>query len=75
MRQTIAQYIRNYDTCTMIEPARHAPYGRLKPLEVPVHRWSSISLDLVMALPLSNGYDALLFIRTGHTVTLLPVFR
>src|SRR5258706_11192324 len=34
MRHTIARYIRNCDTCTRIKPARYAPYGLLKPLEV-----------------------------------------
>jgi len=60
MRRTIAQYVRNYDTCARIKPARHAPYGLLKPLQVPFRKWSSISLDLVTGLPISNGFDALL---------------
>ena len=38
MRQTVAQFIRNCDTCARIKPARHAPYGLLKTLEVPVRR-------------------------------------
>src|SRR5258705_13962733 len=60
MRYTIARFIRNCHTCTQIKPARHAPYGLLKPLEVPFRRWSSISLDLITGLPMSNGFDALL---------------
>lgn len=62
MHQTIAQFIRNYDTCARIKPARHAPYGLLKPLEVPVCHWSSVSLDIVSGLPLSHDYDALLIV-------------
>jgi len=62
MRRTIAQYVRNCDTCTRIKPARHAPYGLLKPLQVPFRKWSSISLDLVTGLPISNGFDALLVV-------------
>jgi hypothetical protein len=35
MRHTIARYLRNCDTCARIKPARHAPYGFLKPLPIP----------------------------------------
>ena len=38
MRKTIARYIQNCDTCMRIKPARHAPYGLLKPLEIPIRR-------------------------------------
>jgi len=62
MRRTIAQYIRNYDTCARIKPARHAPYKLLQPLQVPFRKWSSISLDLVTGLSISNGFDALLVV-------------
>jgi len=60
--QTIACYIWNCDTCACIKPVRHAPYGLLKPLQVPFRKWSSVSLDLVTSLPKSNGYDALLVV-------------
>jgi len=39
IRRTIAQYVRNCDTCARIKPARHAPYGLLKPLQVPFRKW------------------------------------
>ena len=62
MRRTVAWFIRNCDTCTRIKPAHHAPYGLLKTLEVPVKRWSSVSLDLITGLPMSNGFNALLVV-------------
>lgn len=62
MRGTIAQYIGNCDTCSWIKPAHHAPYGLLKPLEIPIRCWTSVSLDLLTGLPPSNGYDALLVV-------------
>ena len=62
MHHTIARYIRNWETCTWIKPARHAPYRLLKSLEVPIRRWSSVSLDLITGLPPANGYDALLIV-------------
>ena len=62
MHHTIARYIRNCETCTRMTPAQHAPYGLLKHLEVPIRRWSTVSLDLITGLPLSSGHDALLVV-------------
>jgi len=62
MHQTIARYIRNCDTYARIKPVWHAPYGLLKPLQVPFRKWSSVSLNLVTGLPKSNSYDALLVV-------------
>ena len=62
MRQVIARFIRNCDTCSRIKPARHAPYGLLKPLEVPQRRWASVSMDFITGLPASKGMDTLLVI-------------
>ena len=62
IRKTIARYIRNCETCQRIKPVRHAPYGYLKPLEVPQRRWESISLDLITGLPSSNSFDAVLVV-------------
>lgn len=62
MRQTVAQFICNCDTYACIKPVRHTLYGLLKLLEVPFWHWSSISLDLVTGLPMSNGFDVLLVV-------------
>ena len=51
MHHTITRYIWNGETCTQIKPTRHAPYGLLKPVEVPIRWWSSVSLDLITRLP------------------------
>ena len=62
MRHTIARYIWNCENCTRIKPAQHAPYGLIKPLEVPIRWWSSVSLDVITGLSLSNGHDTLLVV-------------
>lgn len=54
MRKTIARYIKNCDICARIKPARHSPYGFLKPLSVPHRRWDSVSMDLIVGLPPSG---------------------
>lgn len=60
MRKTITRYVNNCDTCSRIKPARHAPYGFLKPLTVPQKRWESVSMDFIVGLPQSEGFDAIL---------------
>lgn len=59
MRKTIKRYLRNCDTCRRIKPTRHAPYGFLKPLEVPQKRWKSVSMDFIVFLPNSEGFTAI----------------
>ena len=54
MRKTIVKYVANCDTCTRSKPACHAPFGQLKPLEVPIRRWSSVSVDFITGLPESR---------------------
>jgi transposase InsO family protein len=59
MRRMVDQYLRNCHTCQRIRTPRHAPFGVLKPLPVPVRPWKSISMDFVTGLPLVDGYDAI----------------
>ena len=59
MRKDIAQFIRNCETCQRIKPVRHAPYGFLKPIQVPQKRWDSLSMDFITGLPVSDSQDCL----------------
>ena len=40
-------------------PWRHASHGTLLPLPVPDHTWQDISMDFVVGLPKSQGFDAI----------------
>ncbi|KAH8144283.1 uncharacterized protein LAJ45_11743 [Morchella importuna] len=62
MRKYVARYVDHCDTCSRIKPARHAPYGLLKPLVPPVKPWSSLSMDHVTGLPESQGSNAILVV-------------
>lgn len=62
MRDTIKQYIRNCEICSRIKPPRHAPYGFLKPLQVPQRRWTDVSFDLITQLPSSEGFTSILVV-------------
>ena len=60
MRQLINRYVRNCHTCARAKSRRHAKYGVLKPLPVPNKRWSDLSVDFVVGLPVSEGYNAIM---------------
>ena len=61
-----------------------APAGKLMPNRIPYCQWQIISVDLIMELPQSHGYDSTLiavdrlskrahFIATMSNITLLRV--
>lgn len=61
------EYVDTCDTCarTKIFPAK--PLGPLKPNEVPEGPWQIITSDLIVGLPKSNGYDAILVTSNRFT--------
>ena len=80
MRQYVNLYVNSCDTCSRNKSPRHAKYGPLKPLPVPSTPWNSVSMDFIVELPSSSGYDAILvcvdrltkmahFCPTNSTVT------
>ncbi|CCA76076.1 related to TY3B-TY3B protein [Serendipita indica DSM 11827] len=46
------------DTCQKIKPYRHAPYGLLNPINAPFRPFDTITMDFIMDLPPSRGYDS-----------------
>ena len=42
-----------------MKPRRHTPHGTLLPLLVPDPLWQDISMDFVVGLPKSQGFDAI----------------
>ena len=72
-RMYVHRYVDHCDTCHQIKPIRHAPFGLIKPFELPHRPWDTISMDFITALPPSNGKDALWVIidrltKMGHFV-------
>lgn len=55
-------YVEACDTCPRIKTPQHKPYGLLKPLDIPNRPWKSISMDFIVKLPLSHGYDSILVV-------------
>src|SRR6266481_2197804 len=58
----IAKYVKGCDLCNRMKTFPASPAGKLMPNCIPDHRWQVISVDLIMELPPSHGYDALLVV-------------
>lgn len=62
----VRKYVKNYvltcDQCQRSKTPRHKPHGLLQPLPVPHRPWISISMDFIVKLPLSQGYDSILVV-------------
>jgi len=56
MDEQITEYVRSCDICQHNKVIRHKKYGPLEPIDVPMKPWTSISMDLIVGLPKSEGY-------------------
>ena len=59
MRKKVLQYAQNCDTCQRDKPSRHQPYGQLHPIDAPIKPWNWVTVDFVVKLPKSGGYDSI----------------
>ena len=55
----VRRYVQACDTCARIKTPRHKPYGLLQPLDIPSRPWKAISMDFIVKLPISHGYDSI----------------
>lgn len=79
MREFIATYIKSCD-CFRFKSTRHKPLGLLQPLPIPQVPFSDISVDFIVGLPPSLGYNSIcvfvcrlikraIFVRCQDTIT------
>ena len=59
MRKDVERFVANCHTCHRTKPRRHASHETLLPLPVPDRPWQDISMDFVVRLPKSKGFDAI----------------
>ena len=67
MRQEIYDYVDRCDTCQRNKSPRHKPFGLLQPLPVPSRPWSSLSMDFIVKLPKSKGFDSIFVVVCRFT--------
>jgi hypothetical protein len=59
MRRFVKEYVQTCETCVWNKTSRHTPYGELHPFPIPARPWQSVSIDFIMELPPSSGYNAI----------------
>ena len=62
MSRYIGQYTATCDLCLRTKVLRQPPTGHLESLPTPDTRWNTISVDFVVELPESDGYDAIMVV-------------
>ena len=80
MSRYVGQYVSTCDLCLRTKAQHHLPIGELHPLPIPEEHWEVISVDFIVELPESGGYDTIMavvdsvgkwlhFIKTVTTIT------
>ena len=80
MSQYVGMYVSHCDLCLRTKIQHHLPSGELQPLPIPEERWDVISVDFILELPESGGYNSIMvavdsvgkrshFVKTVTTVT------
>jgi hypothetical protein len=67
MRSFVNTYVQGCETCKRNKTPRHQPYGLLQPLPIPQAPWQSISMDSIVKLPKSKGFDSILVVVDRFT--------
>lgn len=80
MKKKIQEFIKSCDTCQMQKYLASSPYGLLQLLPIPSQVWSDISIDFIVGLPKSRGYEAIFVIvdrlsKYGHFVPINTLTR
>ena len=76
LRAFVNTYVAGCHTCTRNKVPRHKPFGPLQSLPIPASPWQSLSMDAIIELPPSKGYDSIMvfvdrFTKQAHFVPYL----
>lgn len=62
MKKDVLSFCASCDVCQKTKPSNFSRYGKLTPNPIPSRPYESVSLDLIVNLPWSNDYNAILVI-------------
>jgi hypothetical protein len=63
IREQVREFISHCDSCQRVKAANHKVGGLLQPLQIPHHKFESISMDFITQLPMTkSGKDAILVV-------------
>ncbi len=62
LKKMVQYYIQNCHSCKCAKAPRDRYNGLLKPLPIPSHLWTDVTLDFVTSLPISNAYNIILIV-------------
>ena len=71
----LRDYLKHCPECLVYQTRRHAPYGSMQPIYSPPVPFHTITIDFVLALPLSvEGYDSAMSVtcKFSKRITLAP---
>ena len=74
MRRDIYKFVDSCVVCQKTKSSRKKVFGKLMPLPIPSGPWKSISLDFIVKLPISEGFDSILVVvdRFSKMCHLIP---
>ncbi|QRW18204.1 Transposon Tf2-12 polyprotein [Rhizoctonia solani] len=74
LKKFVNSYVSHCETCIRSKPTNQVPVGLLKPLQIPERPWEDIAYDMIVGLPVSEGFDAILTVidRFSKMVHFIP---
>jgi hypothetical protein len=67
MSHYIGIYVKHCDLCNQTKVQHQRPFGELHPSETPEAPWDVISVDFIVELPESHGYNAIMNVVNSVT--------
>jgi hypothetical protein len=81
MKQEIAKYVFECDTCRRVKPDHLTPARNLQPLSISEWKWENICIDFIVSLPrISHGYNSIWatmdrLTKSAHFIPISTTYR
>ena len=63
----VKEYVMSCTTCARVKPTNQHPQGILQPLPSPDGPWTHLTMDFIVKLPTSNGFDSVFVVVDRFT--------